>query len=84
MLIEELDVQRSNPTKESIQEMQRIHNEIAEKSSRFFELIPQENYRTTPIAPIYREYLRNNYARMIHNLIYLESATKIILGSSHA
>jgi len=61
--------------------IQKVEDDIAEKSSRFYELIPQTNYRTEPVPSIANVYNLNQMMRMIYSLLYVEVATKIILGS---
>lgn len=52
-LIHELQEQRKKPFNEiDMDELLRVQDEISEKSSRFFELIPHQDYKTEPIPPI--------------------------------
>lgn len=53
---------------------------IANKSSRYYELIPSENYTAESIPPIEHEHTLNAQIGIVNSLLDFEITTKILLG----
>jgi hypothetical protein len=64
-----------------LDELLRIQEEIAERSSRFYELIPHKEYRTDPVPPIDNDTLLNQKFSVIETLLSFEVTSKILLGA---
>lgn len=56
-------------------------NEIGEKSSRFYELIPMKELRTEPLPPLDSVELVNQKLLLIETLLNFEITSKILLGA---
>lgn len=57
-----------------------INEKIADKSSRFYELMPVDNYTAERVPPISNEYQLNRFLGIVDSLINFEITTKILLG----
>jgi hypothetical protein len=60
--------------------MLALKEDIANKSSRYYELIPASGYRTEAIPPIDNKMLLSRKFGEIESLIDIEASTKILLG----
>lgn len=61
--------------------MIRIREEIAVKTSRFYELIPLEKYKTEAIPPLSNKDQVSSLLAMINNLLDYEVSAKMLLGA---
>lgn len=57
-----------------------IKEEIASKSSRYYELIPASGYRTEAIPPIDNANILSKKLGEVASLLDIEASTKILLG----
>lgn len=80
-LAHDLEQQRKNVSDIDIEEILRIQEEIADKSSRFYELIPHKNYQTNPLPPIDNRNIINQKFMVIETLLNFEITSKILLGA---
>ncbi|CAK74015.1 unnamed protein product (macronuclear) [Paramecium tetraurelia] len=64
-----------------IKKFQNIFNEICDKSSRFYELIPVTELRTEPIPPLDSVEAINQKLLLIETLLNFETTSKILLGA---
>lgn len=68
-------------TSKYIEEVIRIREEIAVKTSRFYELIPLDRFKTEAIPPLSSKDEVNRMLAMINNLLDFELSAKILLGA---
>lgn len=61
----------------------KLKEEIADKSSRFYELIPSTQYKDQAIPPIENKYQLKQQSDMVDSLMDYEVALKTIIGSMH-
>jgi len=59
----------------------KLKEKIAEKSSRFYELIPDSRYTDQPVPPIDDNRRLSEKSNMVSRLLDFEISTKIILGA---
>lgn len=57
-----------------------MREKIAEKSSRFYELIPDANYRNSAIPPIDNNHILGEKSKMLDSLLDFEISSRIMLG----
>ena len=60
--------------------MQRIREALSDKTSRFYELLPNTQFHNQPITPISNKHELKNKIEMIENLLDVEISLKVILG----
>jgi len=58
-----------------------VKEKIAGKSSRFYEIIPDNRYKDCPVPPIEDEYSLKEKSDMINNLLDFEVTSKVLLGA---
>jgi len=81
-LLDELEKTKgTNTATMDLQEMQRIREELSDKTSRFYELIPNTQFHNQPITPISNKADLKAKVEMIENLLDVEISLKVILGA---
>lgn len=81
---EEIEAQRKlDNTKKDLNKMIDLHHKIAEKSSRFYELIPDSRYRMCPVPSIEYSHQLSEKSNMLNSLLDFEISSKILLGALH-
>jgi len=68
-------------SKQDADKILEIQDKIAEKSSRFYELIPSSLYRNCAVPSIDDPYKLKNMSDMLSSLLEFEVSSKILLGA---
>lgn len=80
--IKKLDELRREPIP-NMDEIVEIREAIYDLSSAYYELIPQRRFAHDAISPINNLEEIKNHTRMLDELVNIEAAVKILLGSMH-
>lgn len=78
---EEEAIRKLDSTKQDLNKILDLKDKVAERSSRFYELIPDSRYKNCPVPPIENSYMLSEKSNMINSLLDFEISSKIILGA---
>jgi len=78
---EEEAIRKLESGKQDLNKILDLKDKVAERSSRFYELIPDNRYRNCPVPPIESPYMLSEKSNMINSLLDFEISSKIILGA---
>ena len=81
-LLEELEGKNSG-TDEEVQVLLKLKEAVMDKSSQFYELIPDTQFRLQPVHPIDDTDTLDDKATMINDMLDFEVSSKILLGALH-
>ena len=81
-LIEEIDG-KTGDTEEEVQAVLKHREGIIDRSNRFFELIPDTRYHTSPIQPIDNARVLDEKVSLVNDMLDFEVSSKILLGAYH-
>ena len=89
LLTEIQDVQREidqeeklGMEKKDVGKILELQEKILENSNKFFELIPDQKFRTESVEPLQRNQV-NGKLKMVEDLLDVEISTKILLGKKY-
>lgn len=82
--LEPMEAQLNRFNKEGKDKIVALREKMWYHSSRFYELIPHEQYKNEIVPPINKMSMLKEKAEMIDNLINFEMASKILLGAHKA
>jgi hypothetical protein len=60
-----------------------MRSDLYQLSSRYYELIPKLEFKSSPVQPIATQDLLNREITLLENLTYVEKAVKILLGAQY-
>lgn len=80
-LIEELEGKQNGSTEDEVKEILKIKEGIADRSSKFYELIPDTRFHLSPVLPIDDIHTLTKKVDLVNDMLDFEVSSKILLGA---
>ena len=80
-VVKSIEEERSHGLEAKAEVLEDLYNQINDISSRYYEMIPQSQYRTFRPPPLSSQEQINSQFTLIEDLLNIESASKILLAA---